>query len=157
MALPAFSVAHPLGTTNPVTVRASAALAGAGAWDATPTEFSVAGYRWITLYISYTRGAAGGAVDFQIQTSPYSVDQVGVESWFEGTLLAPAVLAAGVDSQSRIQREYITYAATGAAIENPDYGPIEFGASVERMRIRCRESGVVGTPGTLHIVGVLFT
>lgn len=157
MAFPAFSVAHPPGTRNPVTVRAAAALAGAGAWDAAPTEFSVAGFRWITLYISYTRGAAGGAMDFQVESSPYSADVVGAESWFDQSEFAPAILAAGVDSASRIQRETVTYAATGAAIENFVYGPIEFGSSVERMRIPCRESGVVGTPGTAHLVGVLFT
>jgi len=157
MAFPAFSVAHPLGTTNPVTVRASAVLEAAGAWDPTPTEFSVAGYKYITLYLSYTRGAAEGAVDFQFESSPYSADIAGVEDWFNMTIYSAGAVAAAADTQSRIQIEYITYQATAAAIENFVYGPVEFGASVERMRIPCRESGVVATPGTAHLVAVLFT
>lgn len=144
------------GITNPFTFRASAALPAAGAWDATPLEIACPSNAYVELYFSYTRGAAGGAFDFQMQVSPYSVNPAVVQSWFSQTEFSAAVLAAGVDSQSRLQREYVTYASQGAAIENPSFGPIELGATVERIRIPCRESGVVGTPGTLHIVGIVY-
>lgn len=144
--------------TNPITFRARAALAGAGAWDATPTVVACPSQTRATLYIEYTRGAAGGAVDFQVAVSPYAADQVApVESWFYQSEYSAAVLAAGVDSQSRLQREYLTYLSQGAAAETFVYGPIDLGAGVERIEVRARESGVVGTPGTCHIVGIIYS
>jgi hypothetical protein len=142
------------GIDNPITVRASAALPGAGAWDATPTVFAVAGISNITLYISYTRGAAGGAFDIQTLVSPYSANQLVVQNWFSQSAHGIGAPAAGVDTQSRVQREYDTYQATGAAIESFVYGPIELDMTIERIAFQCRESGAVGAPGTLHIVGV---
>jgi hypothetical protein len=142
--------------TNPFTFRASAALAGAGAWDATPTIVACPSYSNLVLYISYTRGAAGGAFDFQLQVSPYSANALVVQSWFNQSEYSAAVLAAGVDSQSRLQQEYITYQSQAAAIENVVYGPVDLGAGIERIMVRARESGVVGTPGTLHIVGIVY-
>ena len=142
--------------TNPFTFRASAALAGAGAWDATPLIVACPQYARLVLYLSYTRGAAGGAFDFQLQVSPYSANALVVQSWFNQSEYSAAVLAAGADSQSRLQQEYITYQSQAAAIENVVYGPVELGAGVERVMVRARESGVVGTPGTLHIVGIVY-
>ena len=142
------------GAANPIVVRASAALSGGGVWDAAPTEFSVAGIGAITFYITYTRAGAGGAFDLQLRSSPYSADVVGVQSWFAMSLYTSGVLAAGVDTQSRIQAEYITYQATAAGAEVFVYGPVELMGTVERLRVRCRESGAVATPGTVHIVAV---
>ena len=156
MALPTFPPSHPLGTINPVTFRAAAILLAAGAWDVAPLEISVAGFRWLTLFLTYTRGAAGGAVDFQAESSPNSADTV-LEDWFTQTLYAPGVMAAGTDIVSRVQRELITYLATGAAAENFVFGPIEIGGAVERMRVRARESGDVANPGNIAIYGVLYT
>jgi hypothetical protein len=141
------------GAANPITVRASAALPAAGAWDAAPTEIAVPGLDAIVLYVTYTRGAAGGAFDYQVQVSPYATAQGVVQNWFTQSLYAAAALAAGADAQSRLQREYVTYASTGAGAEAFVYGPIELEA-VERIRMVCRESGVVGTPGTVHVVAV---
>lgn len=142
--------------TNPITFRASAALPAAGAWDATPTVVAIPQLARLVLYISYTRGAAGGAMDFQLQVSPYSATAAGVQNFFNQSEYSAAVLAAGVDSQSRIQAEYITFQSQGAAIENVVYGPVELGAGVERIMVRARESGVVGNPGTVHIVGIAY-
>lgn len=146
------------GITNPFTFRASAALPAAGAWDTTPLIIACPQYARLVLYLSYTRGAAGGAFDFQIQVSPYSANVAGVQSWFNQSEYSPAILAAGVDSGSRIQQEYIIYASQGAAIENVVYGPVELGAGVERIMVRARESatGIVATPGTLHVVGIVY-
>jgi hypothetical protein len=71
-------VAYPLASANP-TVRADAALPAAGAWDADPVEFNVWGYSTVTFYITYTRGAVGGEVDWIIESSPRSADAAGVE------------------------------------------------------------------------------
>ena len=138
----------------PVTIRAAAILVAAGAWDVAPLEFAVPGFEEGTLFVSYTRGAGGGAMDLQIQVSPYSADQLVVQSWFPMSLYASGILAAGSDTQSRTQREYITYQATGAAIENFIHGPFSLARNIERIRVNCRESGVVGTPGTVHIVAL---
>jgi len=67
------------------------------------------------------------------------------------------VFAAGEDSQSRLQQEYVTYASKAAAIENVVYGPVDIGANVERVEFRARESGVLANPGTLHVMGIIFS
>ena len=150
---------HPRGWTNPVTLRADAALGAAGAWDAAPTESFSSGAQFITLSFTYERGAAGGAFDFQLETSLYAVVgnvPTGASEWDIASLYASGAVAAGVDSQSRVQREYDTYASTGAGDESWPYGPIALVGTVERVRIRARESGVVGTPGDLVISATLF-
>lgn len=146
---------HPRGYTNPITLRASAALEAAGAWDPAPTETSVAGGENMTLSFTYTRGGAGGAFDWQIEISIYAVVgnvPAGASEWVTESLYAAGAVAAGADSQSRIQREFQTYQATGAGAEDFIFGPIALDKTVERIRIRARESGAAGTPGTLSIV-----
>ena len=155
--LPIFDT-HPRGWTNPVDARASAALAAAGAWDATPTEFFVSGAQNLTLGFTYTRGAAGGAFDYQIEVSLYSLTAnapTGAAEWITESVYASGAVAAGADTQSRVQREYQTYQSQGAAAEDFAYGVIALNGTIERARIRARESGVVGTPGTLQIAAEL--
>ena len=149
---------YPVAWVNPEILRASAALPAAGAWDATPTELNVFGASTVTLSFSYTRGAAGGAFDWQLWTSIYSVVgnvPAGAQEWVAESVLAVGAVAAGVDTQSLAQRDYQTYTSQGAAVEAFVFGPIEL-AGVERIRIRARESGAVGTPGTLQITGELM-
>lgn len=147
---------HPT-LTNPQTLRAAAALPAAGAWDAAPTEIVIAINRTVTLWFAYTRGAAGGAFDFQIQTSPYGAVVAGVENWFDQSIYQPGAVGGGADVMSLIQREYIRYTATDANTEDFVYGPITLAGDIERFRVRAREAGDVDNPGTLHIVGTLFT
>lgn len=152
-----WEMGYPVAWVNPVNLRASAPLPAAGAWDATPTEQNVAGASAMTLYFTYTRGAAGGAFDWQLWVSPYSVAALapaGAEEWTAESIYAPGVVAGGADVQARAQREYQTYQATGAAVEAFVFGPIALDG-VERIRVRARESGVVGTPGTLQIAAEL--
>ena len=133
--------------------RASAALPAAGAWDATPTTIITAGADRLTLFLNYTRGAAGGAVDIQILASPYSIAGLvpaGGAQWVTMTLYESGGVVAGADSQSLIQREYLTYTSQAAAAEAFTYGPLDI-SGIERIQVRARESGVVGTPGTLQI------
>lgn len=140
---------------NPSVLRTAAALPGAGAWDAAPIEISIANAQQITLYVTYTRGAPNGAFDFQLQVSPYAVNQVGVENWFDQALYDAGAVAVGADTDSNIQREYITYGSTGAGAETFVYGPVDLDGVSERLRIPCRESGVVGTQGIVHIVAIV--
>jgi len=151
--IPIFSP-HPVGWTNPVVMRASAALPAAGAWDAAPTEQSVAGAGSIMLSFTYTRGAASGAFDWQLQSSIYAVVAnvpTGAGEWADEALYAPGAVVAGADSQSLVQAEYQTFTSQGAAAETFTFGPVELDHTIERLRIPCRESGVTGTPGTLQV------
>jgi len=154
--LPTFP--YPPGWSNPQTVRASAALPAAGAWDATPTALVSAYATSLNLHFTYTRGAVGGAFDFQLEVSPYAVAAnvpAGAAEWVTESLYAPGAVVAGADSTSLVQRELQSYTSQGAAAEDFVFGPIAFSFNVERYRVRARESGVVGTPGTLQITGEL--
>ena len=140
---------HPVSISylDQQSARAAAALPAAGAWDAAPLELACPGFKRVTLYFHYTRGGAAGAFNFRIDTSPDSAGAV----WNQSSQYAPGALAAGADTTSAVQRENITYTATGAAIEDFVYGPVDLNATVERIRIPAREIGNVGAPGTLEI------
>jgi len=137
------------------TARANAALEAAGAWDAAPTEMICPGYWTFSLHLNYARGAAGGAVDVQIQTSAWSQTAnvpAGVSEWQTQAIYSSGAVAAGADTTSNIQRELITYTSTAAGDESWIYGPVALDGAAERMRVRCRESGAVGTPGEMYIL-----
>jgi hypothetical protein len=149
---------YPKAWTNPVVMRASAGLPAVGGWDATPTAQSIFGAQGLTISFTYTRGAAGGAFDYQIELSPYSVAALapaGAAEWVTEAIYASGAVAAGADTQSREQREFQTYQATGAGAE--DYQvDFELQAPYERIRIRARESGAIANPGTLQIAMVVW-
>jgi hypothetical protein len=147
---------HPIDATylDVQTARAAAALPAAGAFDATPLELACNEFSHVTFYITYTRGAVGGAMEYYIESSPYSADIAGVEDWFRTSILAAGAVVINADTVSNIQRESYDYGATAAAAENFVYGPLELQGTVQRIRIVCAESGVVLTPGTAHIVAV---
>jgi len=129
------------------TARAAAALPAAGAWDATPTEMACPGFQFVTLYISYTRGAAGGDMQFRIEANP----DAAAGTWYRGGLYAAGAVASGGDSLSNLQREDVEYGSTAAGAETVIYGPLEIRGGMERLRVPCAESGAVGTPGTVSI------
>jgi len=137
------------------TFRAAAALAAAGAFDATPLEIRTTGMDVLVLYITYTRAGAGGAVELHPEFSPRGVDLAGVEDWFRSTIYSAGAVAAGGDTPSLLQREEYTYQATAAGAETFVYA-LELNGGVERVRVPCAESGAVGTPGACHIVGRLM-
>jgi hypothetical protein len=93
-------------------------------------------------------------VAFRLDASPFAATQAVFENWFRMALYEPGVLAAGVDAASMIQREAIVYGSTGAGIQTFTYGPFELKGTVERIRVACAESGVVGTPGTCGVAAV---
>ena len=149
---------HPRGWQNPVNLRASAALPGAAAWDATPTESFTSGARWLNLSFTYTRGAAGGAFDFQIETSVYAVAArapAGAAEWVTQAIYASGAVVAGADTTSLVQRELESYGSQGAAAEDFNF-QVDLNRTVERVRVRARESGDEGNPGTLQITGELW-
>ena len=149
---------HPTGQSNPITVRAAAALPAAGAWDSVPLEIPVIAFDQITFYFSYDEGAEAdegtGAFDWYLEYSPYYADLAGVEDWFQMSLYDAGVLASGADTQSFIQKEYITYGATSSSVQNFTYGPLGIERTIERLRLVARESGDTDNPGTLHVVAV---
>jgi hypothetical protein len=140
-------MANPYGLNPYQIARASAALPAAGAYDATPTELVCAGFDFVTLYIVYTRGGAGGDMQFKIEVSPAS----GGDEWHQLTAYAKATVTSGSDLTSNAQREEVEYGSTGSGAEKFAYGPIPLNGTVERIRIPCQESGAVGTPGTCQI------
>jgi len=157
--MPNLNLVYPVAWTNPVILRASAALPAAGAWDPAPTEQNIAGAGSLTLAFTYTEGAVGGAVDFQIQTSLYSVVgnvPAGAGEWQDEAVVATGGVFAGADTQSLVQGEYTTFNPVGVGIETFSIGPIEVSHTIERIRILARESGVVGTPGLLQITGTIY-
>lgn len=139
----------PFATTyiDKQTARADAVLPAAGAWDAAPTELFIGGASKVTLTFFYTRGGAAGAFDFELEVA----DTNAAARWYNSALYEPGVLAAGVDTASGIQREYITYTATGAGDELFVYGPVSLGGAIEWLRVPCRESGNAGAPGDLRV------
>jgi len=139
--------------------RASAALPAAGAWDAVPdiVEMPCPYFDNVTLSFTYTRGGAGGAFDFQIETSLYSVAAnapAGASEWVTEAIYATGGVAAGADTTSLVQRELQSYTSQGAAAEDFSFGPVGLNGTVERIRVIARESGAVGTPGLLQIEAV---
>ena len=134
-------------------VRASAALAGAGAWDATPTELYISGADTVSLAFAYTRAGAGGSFGFQVQISLFSVAAAapaGSAEWQDGSVYGVGAIAAGADTVSAVQAEQIVFQATAAGQEAFAFQLQGLGGTVERIRIPCHEVGAVGTPGTLQ-------
>lgn len=157
MALPIHN-AHPV-TENPVVLRVRAILPAAGAFDAAPLEFAVAGFHHCLLYVTYDEdaGGANGAVTLRPEVSPYAADVVAPqESWFRAALYAAAVIVAGADAVSPVQREDIRYQATAGPAETFVYGPLNLAGCTERLRVPCAESGAPGNPGVCEVVAVLY-
>jgi len=149
----------PLSATylNVQEARASAALPAAGVYDATPTVMPCAYFDSVTFSFTYTRGAAGGAFNWQMETSPYSIAgnvPTDASEWVTEAIKAAGAVVAGADTTSLVQRDSQSYTSQGAAAEDFSFGPIELNGTVERIRVRAAESGVVGTPGTLQIQAV---
>jgi hypothetical protein len=116
--------------------------------------------QFITLSFTYTRGAAGGAFDWQMEASIYAIAgnvPAGASEWVTEALFGAGGVVLGVDTQSRSQREYQTYGSTGAGAEDFAFGPIALRGNIERLRVRARESadGITATPGTLQITAEL--
>ena len=154
--MPAYTYPHPRGWINPVTLRADGILTDAWVVSGETNIWTATG---ATLAFTYEQGAAGGAVDWRIEISIYSVAALvpaGSAEWSDESVYAAGAVVAGDDTQSRVQRGYETYVSTGAGDEDWTYA-LEFPTPVERIRIRVRESadGVPLTPGTMNVIMIV--
>jgi hypothetical protein len=136
--------------------RTSVALAGAGAYDASPLAMICAGFDSAVLYFSYTRGGAAGAFKFKIEVSPHASDSSTYDNWFQATIYDGGTVTAGADTTSTTQREEVSYTATSANEEKFAYGQVQLGGGIQRMRVVCAESGNVGAPGTLQALATFW-
>lgn len=149
----------PAGIAGLNNARVSAALPAAGAWDATPLEFFCSGASWMGVHVTYTEGAPTGAVDVQLELSPYSLAAnvpAGAQEWVPQTLYAPGAVVGGADTQSLTQAEYTTFDPVTVNAEAITFSPVAIRGVFERFRIRARESGVLLTPGTCQITITLY-
>ena len=145
---------YPKGWQNPQVARVSAALAAAGAWDTTPLVLLCDYANVLAVDLVYTRGAANGAVDIQVQASIYSIAALvpaGGQEWEDISIKAAGAVVPGADTQSHVQADYYTFTSLAAAIDSINIGPFILGGLYERVRIYARESGVVGTPGICQL------
>lgn len=153
-------MAHPISDTylDVQTLRANAALAAAGAWDAAPLEVACPGFDTVTIAATYDQGAAAlGAVDIQVWVSAYALTAMvpaGFAEWIPASVYGLGGVVAAADTQSLTQAEYVTFSSVGVAgaAEGFVLGPITI-TGIERLRVRARESGVPGTPGALTLLG----
>jgi hypothetical protein len=159
MALPnAFP--HPSGVSNPVTLRAWAALPAANAWDAAPLAIPCPTFWWARLYFTYQRSvnAVLGTMDYYYALSPFSADALAPnEAWFHGTLYAAGDVVACAIAQSGVQQEFISYCSTSANAETFISPPIHLGGCVERLRVHCRQAPNQGAAGTAEVIGLFYT
>lgn len=151
---------HPVPATyyDVQVARAIAALPAAGAFDAAPLELVTAGFTHCVVYVQYDEAAAtiNGAVNFSIEYSPYSANQLVFANWFAQPAIALGTVTPGAIVVSNIQRESITFTPVGTGVEGIAIGPIELAGGAERMRIAAREIGDVANPGACGIVVVLY-
>lgn len=128
------------------TVRASAALPAAGAWDdaADVTELRVHEFSQVTVFADYTEGTSGGAVEYVVETSPVSSG----DDWFpaEEVIDETAVASSG---ESRIFPVRAASMRLNGTQRAPAHTLDVSGA--DRLRVRAREVGVTGTPGTFRV------
>lgn len=104
------------------------------------------GFDFLTIFVHYQRGLAGGAVELQLEVQ----DSLHLGTYQQSAFGVGAV-AAGADTASNIQRQDVTYGAVGAAAEGTVWGPIEIRGTIEAWRIGYVETGVPGTPGDLGL------
>lgn len=138
-----------VGITSLNTVRASAALEAAGAWD-TPIPRDCSGFGRVTINGSYTRGDAAGMLELEVSLSLYGVVgevPAGDQEWVP-VFVAQTEAVVGADTND-VDLEPVIYQFTpqGAAAE-PFVVDLNLPDSARRVRVRVREGGAVGSPGT---------
>jgi len=131
-------------------IRAVAILPAAPAWE-TSAWFPCAGFHWLSLYIHYQQGLAGGAVSFYLLFRPGPITPGAALGSFQMSAYAVGPVVAGADTASLLQREMVTYTSTAAAAEGSIFGPIAIRGTAEYFALACTETGVPGTPGNLGI------
>ncbi len=130
-------------STTTKVVRASAALAAAGAFD-TPTPIPLPSYaKSITLWCTYTRGASGGSCALRPEISPDGA------TWYRPTLAQSSKAAAPFGTVPLLAQEYTgPVPADGSALRFAV--PLDV-AGARFLRVASAEAGVTATPGTLAL------
>lgn len=136
------------------TFRATAVLPGSPTFDPNPAEILCPGFDFLVLYFGYTRGAVGGEFQALIEFSPFVSAPASGGEWFAGSAIEVPTITGGSNVISLVQGERIQYGSTGSGLETFAFGPVSLQRAVQRMRISATETGVVGTPGDLQIVGL---
>ena len=103
------------------------------------------GFDFLTLFLSYQRGAVGGIVEWQVEVRdpPY----LGT---YQTSILGPGAVAVGADTLNTQQRETYQHGAIAAATE----GWIQeftLNKGIYSWRLGYREIGVPLTPGSFGI------
>jgi len=121
-------------------------LPAAGAWDdaADVTELRVHGESELGLFAEYTQGDPAGAVEYRVEVSPVSSG----DDWFpaEEVIDETAVASSG---ESRIFPVRAASMRLNGTQRAPAHTLDVSGA--DRLRVRAREVGVTGTPGTFRV------
>ncbi len=95
--------------------RPSAVLTAAGVYDAAPNEIPTLGYKTLTIWWSYTRGAAGGSFAFYMQQAQVIA---GTNVWGRMVEIRPGVITPGADVRDDAQLgAWENYGSTAAAAE----------------------------------------
>lgn len=129
--------------SDPITVRATAALPAAGAYDSSPTVIDTGNYSTLELRVTYTRGGVGGSCKFMVQIGSDSAQG----TFFTRTVDDGTINATGSKSFSNIYQSEKLYTPTGAGAESYTY--IIDVSDVRYVKIPFAEAGAVGTPGTV--------
>lgn len=128
------------------TLRASAALAAAGAWGTGETELPVYRESAVSLFVRYEEGASGGSAEVLVEVSPVG----GGDDWLPAEEVLDTASAVTSGASSRVPAGYLSVLIEGADVSI--HRLVEVGAA-ERLRVRAREVGVTATPGTLTVRG----
>lgn len=127
----------------PITVRASAALAAAGAYDAAPTTITLGAATLAELRWTYTRGIAGGQCKFKIDVSDASGGTYYDRTIDQGTL----TITAGEAVTNLYTAAKAPPVPAGAGAESRSY---LFDVSTAAfLQVSFAEVGNIGTPGTV--------
>ena len=138
---------EPALVPNNVRMRVVAALPAAGAdWES--DWIPCRNFLWATFYMHYDRAVAAaiGEVTFHLE---FRIALFG--GAFSMSAYAVGGVAAGVDTASLIQREVVSYRATGAAAEGFVWGPLALRGTVEDLRMIANETGDANNPGDFGV------
>lgn len=156
---PAVAVAYPPGTTplpsnfgKAGTYLASAALPAAGAYTAPQALGVPDGSKYITFWITYTRGGAGGYPAFKPQ---FQGNGVGIQMSGNTMLDLSSFAAAAPLGAVNFYVEQLKGPAPSDADALSYQLTFKLPAFVTIVELLAAEVGAVGTPGTIEILYTL--
>lgn len=134
--------------TSPISVRASAALPAAGAYDtaSTATVIDAKAYSFLELRINYTRGGVGGSAKFKVLVASDNTSQT---VFYERTIDDGTINVSsnGASYSNVYTSEKQLPVASGAATESRTF--IIDVSTARYVKILFAEVGAVATPGIL--------